>query len=239
MKKAKYQTIKEIAGLLAIPLILLATYFLVFLIWIAFNLPSADELVSIVTNYFNNYGLWIVFISALIEGFFIIGQYFPGSTIIFIGVISAGKDVVRAAEIVLIVGVAFTMAYYGDYLIGRYGWYKLFLKFGLKKPIEQAKKKISRHAFKGIVSSYWEPSLATIAATAAGILQIPHRKFLFYSTIGVVVWLSFWGTLVFFLGQASLKIMGPKYILMITAVWIIFIIIAYFVEKRNERGINF
>ena len=169
MKKAKYQTIKEIAGLLAIPLILLATYFLVFLIWIAFNLPSADELVSIVTNYFNNYGLWIVFISALIEGFFIIGQYFPGSTIIFIGVISAGKDVVRAAEIVLIVGVAFTMAYYGDYLIGRYGWYKLFLKFGLKKPIEQAKKKISKHAFKGIISSYWEPSLATIAATASGI----------------------------------------------------------------------
>jgi len=56
-----------------------------------------------------------------------------------------------------------------------------------------------------------------------------------YSAIGVVIWLSFWGTLVFILGQASLKIMGPKYILMITVVWIIFIISAYFIEKRNEN----
>ena len=233
------KAIKDILRLLIIPFILLATYFIVFLLWIAFDLPPAEELTKIVTNYFNTYGLGIIFISALIEGFFILGQYFPGSTIIFIGVISAGKDVTRAVEVVVIVSIAFIIAYYGDYLIGRYGWYKLFLKFGVKHALEQAKKRISKHVFKGIVSSYWEPSLATIAATAAGILQISHKKFLIYSTIGVIFWLSFWGTLVFILGQAALQIMGPKYILIIFMIWVAFIIAAYFIEKRNERRLNF
>ena len=39
-----------------------------------------------------------------------------GSTIIFIGVISAGKDVVKAVEVVTVVSIAFIIAYYGDYL---------------------------------------------------------------------------------------------------------------------------
>jgi len=132
------ETIKDILKLLIIPFILLATYFIVLLIWVAFSLPSAEKLTEIVADYFDTYGLWIIFVSALIEGFFILGQYFPGSTIIFIGVISAGKDAVRAIEIVAVVSIAFMIAYYGDYLIGRYGWYKLFLKFGVKNALEQA-----------------------------------------------------------------------------------------------------
>ena len=237
--KPKNQRAKDILRLLIIPFILLATYFIVLLVWVLLELPSPEALTEIIANYFNTYGLWIIFISALIEGFFILGQYFPGSTIIFIGVISAGKDVVKAVEVVTVVSIAFIIAYYGDYLIGRYGWYKLFLKFGVKPALEQAKKKVSRHVFKGIISSYWEPSLATIAATAAGILQVPHKKFLLYSTIGVIIWLSFWGTLIFILGQAALQIMGPRGILIIFTVWVIAIIAAYFIEKRNERGINF
>src|SRR3989344_9702911 len=140
------KTIRDILQLLIVPFILLVVYFIVILVWVTFDLPSAEKLTETFSNYFNTYGLWIIFISALIEGFFILGQYFPGSTIIFIGVISAGKDVVKTIEVVTVVSIAFMIAYYGDYLIGRYGWYNLFLKFGIKRALEQAQKKISKHA---------------------------------------------------------------------------------------------
>ncbi len=236
MEQKIHQAFKDIIKLLIVPFTLLAVYLVVLLIWAVLSFPPAEEFVKIMQNYFDVYGLWIVIISALIEGFFILGQYFPGSTIIFIGIISAGKNVVQAVEVVAVVSFAFMIAYYGDYLVGKYGWYKLFLKFGIKESLERAQRKISRHLFKGIISSYWEPDLATLAATAAGILQVPTKRFLLYSTIGVIIWLSFWGTLVFILGQAALQLMGVKYILIMFVIWVIAIIIAHFIEKKNEKN---
>lgn len=236
MEKKDHQAFREIIKLLIVPFTLLSVYLIVLLIWTTLNFPQAEEFVKIIQDYFNTYGLWIVFTGALIEGFFILGQYFPGSTIIFIGIISAGKDAFRAVEIVAIICIAFIIAYYGDYLVGKYGWYKLFLKFGIRESLERAQRKVSKHLFKGIISSYWEPDLATLAATAAGILQVPAKRFLIYSTIGVLIWLTFWGTLVFMLGQAALQLMGVKYILVMFVIWVIAIIIAHFIEKKNERN---
>ena len=119
--------VKENLKLLTIPLILMAIYLTMVLFWKLFSFPPPEELVIIVTNYFNQYGLWIVFISALIEGFLLVGLYFPGGFIIFLGVISAAGNVMRAIEVVSVVSIAFFISYILNYIIGKYGWYKLFV----------------------------------------------------------------------------------------------------------------
>src|SRR3989344_3894790 len=225
-----------ILKLLSVPLILVAIYLSMFVIWQLLNLPTDDQMVAITKSAFEKYGLWVVFISALIEGFLLLGQYFPGGIIIFLGVISAGKDVPRAVEVVSVVCAAFIIAYTLNYLVGKYGWYKLLVKFGLGKSLEDAKQKLSTQGLNAIIFSYWEPNLASITATAAGILQIPMKGFQIYSVPGVIVWNIFWGTLVFSLGTTALQIVGLKYVLIIFAVGVAIIFLKTWVARRNSRN---
>lgn len=230
---------KDISRLLSIPFILLAIYLLIASVWRLANLPSDSELQTIIKDYFNHYGLWVVFVGALIEGFLLLGQYFPGGFIIFLSVISAGRDIPRVIEIILLVSLAFFISYTLNYWVGKYGWHRVLIKFGLKKSLEDAEKKLARHGLNAIIFSYWEPNLASITATAAGVLKISLRQFSLFSAFGIVIWNIFWGTLVFSLGKTALQMIGLKYILIIFLVWVSVILIKHYIfDKKIERSIS-
>lgn len=197
--------LKNILKVLAIPLSLVIVYVSMIVVWKFFHLPSPAESTELIQKYFLVYGLWIVLIASFIEGVLLVGQYFPGGLVIFLGVISARGDLIRVVEVVATVSISFFFAYYINYIIGKYGWYKLFSKFGLSESIQNAKEKLSKHALFAILSNYWDPNVSSIIATAAGILEIPISKFLFYSFCGIVVWNTFWGILVYYIGEAILS----------------------------------
>lgn len=228
------EKIKNTLRLLSIPLLLLGLYLLLALIWRIFHLPTDKALFEILKGYFNTYGLWLIFFGAVIEGFLLLGQYFPGGLIIFLGVITAAQDLKRVVLVVSIVSFAFLISYSLNYIVGKYGWYKLLVKFGLKDSLEEAKRKLIKHEFNAIFLSYWEPNLASITATAAGVLFISFKRFLFLSFFSVIFWNIFWGTLVNSLGENAIKIMGLKYVLIIFAIWILIILLKkYFFEKKT------
>lgn len=213
--------LKDALKILAFPLMILGIYLSMRIIWKIFELPTDTELLPIVKTWFSTYGLWIVFAGAIVEGFLLLGQYFPGGVIIFLGVISAGKNVGQAVAVVFVVCAAFFISYTLNYLLGKYGWYKLLAKFGLSTAIEKSKEKLTNKGLNAIFFSYWDPNLASIAATAAGILQIPLVKFSLFSAAGIVLWNIFWGALVYNLGESALKMfVGLKYVLIVFAVWI-------------------
>ncbi len=229
---------KQILKVLSIPLSLMGVFLIVLLLWNLLNLPKDERLIEITKNWFNHYGLWIVFISAILEGTLILGQYYPGGLVIFLGVISAGNNIPQVVAVVSTASLAFVIGYTIDYLIGKYGWYKLFLKFGLKKALETAQLKLQKHALSAVMFSYWEPNLASVTATAAGILQLPLKKFTLHSLIGIVIWNSLWGTLVATLGTNALKIIGLKWTLAIFFVWVIVLLIKHFFFDKRKELIN-
>ncbi|KKR15356.1 MAG: DedA family protein [Parcubacteria group bacterium GW2011_GWC1_39_29] len=226
----------DILRLVSIPLFFVGFYLIILVVWKIFRLPSDQNLINILSSYLREYGLWIVFVGALIEGFLLLGQYFPGGTVIFLGVISAGQDKYRAIEVVLIVATAFFISYTLNYLIGKYGWYNLLIKFGLRGYLDKAKEKLKKQGLNAVVFSYWEPNLASIIATAAGVLKIPLIDFLRYSFIGIVIWETFWGTLVFSMGNMALKLMGIKYVLIVFVCWVAVILIknSLFTKKIKQ-----
>ena len=230
---------KNVFKLLSIPLLLLGLYLLLALIWRIFHLPTDKALFEVLKGYFTEYGLWLIFFGAIIEGFLLLGQYFPGGLIIFLGVITAGHDIKRVVLVVFLVCVSFLISYSLNYVVGKYGWYKLLVKFGLKDSLDDAKRKLIKHEFNAIFLSYWEPNLASITATAAGVLFIPFKRFFLYSLFGIIFWNTFWGTLVASLGENAIKIMGIKYVLVIFAVWITIILVKrFFFEKTTEESLE-
>lgn len=232
-------SLKNILKIISIPLILLGIYLSMYVVWKILGLPSDEQMLVMVKDYFIRYGLIIIFVSALIEGFFLLGQYFPGGFVIFLGVISAGKDIVKASEVVLVVCIAFFIAYTLNFLLGRYGWYKLLIKFGLREQIEHAKTKLNKQGLNAVIFSYWEPNLASITATAAGILNFPFKIFSLYSSTGILVWNVFWGTLIYLLGESALQLIGLKWILIITGTWVSVLLIKKYWFERNKKDREF
>lgn len=203
---------------------LLAAVFLavLFILWRVLHLPPRDELINIARFYFEQYGLIVVLASAFIEGLFFFGWYYPGSLVIFLGVIFVGHDWRSASLVVLLVIIGLLAAYVANFFIGRYGWYKLFLKFGFKEELTKAEKRLQRYEWRAILMTYWQPNIASLTATASGILQLPFKKFLLFSASAAIVWNIFWGILVYLWGEAALSIVGPRFALVFLTVWIIY-----------------
>lgn len=220
---------------LTIPISFVVIYLVYVLLWRIFGLPSVGELTQIIERSFLEYGLWIVLVSAFIEGVLLLGQYFPGGFVIFLGVIASRGDIVRAAEVVGIVSIAFFAAYYVNYLLGKYGWYRLFAKFGLGGSIDRAKDKLNKHIFFAVFSNYWDTNIASIIATAAGVLRIPLGKFLLYSVFGIVIWNTVWGVVVYNIGELLIKneLMVSLWVLL---VWMLVIIFRIFFWERIRGG---
>lgn len=217
----------------AFPLVLFGIYLMFIVIWKLLDLPQGDTLVENLREYFERYGLWAVFAAAFIEGLLLAGNYFPGSFIVFLGVISAGQDAVRALEIVSVASLGFFLAYTIDYVLGRYGWHRLLLKMGLGESVKKAEHGLEGRGLSAILFSYWVPNLAAVTATAAGIIRAPFMKFELFSTFGVVIWNAFWGTLVFALGTAALALTELKYITIAVLVWIAVILVREYVFHKH------
>lgn len=219
---------------LSIPLTLLLLSLSYQFLWSVFNWPKGDELIAVITKFFNTYGLWVVLLCSILESALIVGNYFPGGVVIFLSVIVAGHNIPKIIFTVAAVSLGFFLGYFIDYLLGKYGWYKLLMKLGLKTQLESAGQKLSRHSLKAILASYWEPNLASVTATAAGILQIPPKKFLWESLVGIIIWNTFWGTFVATLGKNALELaFNWLYVLPIAAVWILVVVIKEYKKSKQ------
>jgi membrane-associated protein len=224
---------KETLNLIALPLALLLASLLISGLWHLFDMPEKEVFIDIVKNWFQKYGLIAVFLSALVEGVLLFGNYYPGGLVIFLGVISAEGNPKNTILVVLSVCIALFVAYFINYLLGKYGWYKLFAKFGMKQAIEKTKEKLEKHQFRVIIGSYWFPNLASITSTTAGVLKVPLRKFLIHSVIGVILWNSLWGILVASLGDKALNIINIKWVLIVVALWITIILVRKKIKRKS------
>lgn len=205
-----------------LPIFVLGIFLFIYLAWRFFALPPEEEILEIARFYFDKYGLAILLVSALVEGTVLVGWYYPGSLIIFLGVILAGKDISKVAEAVAAITAGLFFAYIINFLLGKYGWYRLLLRFGLREALEDVKARVTRYGLLAIFMSYWQPNLAALVATSAGILDFSFSKFLIYSLVAATLWNTFWGTLVYFVGEGVLSLVGIRFILLAIFIWIIY-----------------
>lgn len=227
---------KSLAAVIVTPLIFLALSIVYMLVWRAFDLPVGDALVAAITEFFARYGLWVVFVSSVMESALLLGNYFPGGIVIFMSVVAARGNVLGIAAAVAVVSAGFCIGYGIDYALGRYGWYRLFMKLGLAAQLAQAQAKLLRHSKKAFAFSYWEPNIASITATAAGVLRMPPRVFFTYSVIALLCWNTFWGALVGFVGKDILFIFSSwKYVIAALLAWLFGTLVFEIWRRRRRR----
>ena len=208
---------------LKLPIVIIFIAISLILIWKVLNLPSEEVLISLTEEYFKKYGLLTVFIASVIEGMLLVGWYLPGSLVIFLGVIFSHGDPLQAFKSVIVTIFGLGSAYTFNYFIGKYGWYKLFKNLGLANSLSKAEHTYQKYHNISIYFSYWQPNLASLISSAAGILKAPLISFLVHSWIASILWLSFWGLLTFLFGKVILDFLVPIFFLVLIF-WIIYII---------------
>jgi len=223
--------------IIAFPLAVLAVFGVLYAIWLALDLPPEETMVATAKFYLDRYGVVIVLVSAYLEGLLLIGWYFPGTLVIILALVFAGPDPLRTAGVAAVAGSGLFCAYVTNFVAGKYGWYRVLLAFGLRDPLERAQQRLTKYGLSAIFTTYWQANLASCISTAAGILQFSVRRFIAYSFLAEALWVTFWATLIFFLGKAALSLAGFRMVLFLILVWIAVRLIYKwkFEDKRPEK----
>jgi membrane protein DedA with SNARE-associated domain len=202
-----------------LPLIGAGIVLFLFAGWLLLDLPTEAEFMPVIQSYLESYGLVAVFLASLIEAALILGWYFPGGVVIFFSV-AASPTPERAVLVILATTLGLFAGYTLNFFLGKYGWYKLLLRFGIRQQLKDAEQKIARFGVRAIFSSYWMPGLGSMTATAAGVLQYATLTFLWWSWWANLLWCIFWGALVYTLGQNAMQlVLNPVIIVGFIAMW--------------------
>ncbi|HEY7460013.1 MAG TPA: hypothetical protein VH765_14810 [Xanthobacteraceae bacterium] len=223
--------------LIVVPLIFLLVFASLYFVWELLDLPPEDVLIAIAKDFFIQYGLITVLIGAFIEGLLLIGWYFPGAIVILAALILAGDDVWRAAQVLTATVIGLSFAYFVNFLLGKYGWYRLLVAFGLHEGLERAKARLTKYGLSAILTTYWQINLASLTSTAAGILHFPVTRFLVISIAACTGWIAFWGGMIFYLGQAATALVSLRVIISVIAAWIVGrLLFARLRDRRRNRN---
>jgi membrane protein DedA with SNARE-associated domain len=220
--------------LIALPLVLLAIFVSLYAIWYLLDLPPEATLIPIAKDYFARYGLATVFVSAIVEGLLLIGWYFPGTIVLVLALILAGDNPYRVAEIAVTAVAGLSIAYTVNFFVGKHGWYRIFVSFGLKESLERAKDRLGKYGLSAIFTTYWQFNLASLTSTAAGILQFPADRFLVVSLVAAAAWMTFWSSLIYFFGQAALALVSLRVMIAAVAIWIAARLLFTYIRERNN-----
>lgn len=201
-KKATYYL-----KLLSLPLSVLALSISLRLIWGLFDFPPLEVLLPQLKELLGDYGLPILLVSAMLEGMLLVGAYFPGLFVICVSVLLA-DSVVEAAVAIFVGTVGLLVAHVANYALGKYGWYNLLVKFGLKGAIDESRENLVKRGPWAVWGSYWLPSMSALTDTAAGIIRMPFRTFFTHSVLASFFWDTVAGTIMYVVGEPMLYVVG-------------------------------
>ncbi|MDZ4227202.1 MAG: VTT domain-containing protein [Patescibacteria group bacterium] len=226
------RSVKYIFSLIWLPLFALAAVAVFYLVWGMLDLPPQEEVIQLARYYFEAYGLITVFVCAIIEAVLFVGWYFPGSLVIVLAVVFAGRDLPQLFAVFAVTTLGFFVAYVFNYLVGKYGWHRLLLALGLGAPLEKAQAQLVRYGPRAIFLTFWHPNFGGLTSTAAGILQMPFRTFFIYMIVATTLWDIFWTIVGFSFGDFAITAVGPKVVVPVIALWIA--VILYLAWRKSR-----
>ena len=196
-------------------------------------IASPAEIVAIIEEWYVRYGLWVVLISAFIEGLFPLNLYYPGSTAILLGVAFAVKNGFSVPLYVITIIIGFYVAYTINYFVGRHGIYKLLLRFGYGDALKETEVSLREKGPRIMLSAFFHPNLAAIVTTGAGVIKMPFAQFALWTLISLVIWDTVWGIIAYFTGEYVIKLFSSWLVIPFMVFWLALVYV--FLPRGKSR----
>jgi membrane-associated protein len=201
------------------------------------------------TEFANDYGLWIyaiLFLIIFVETGVVVMPFLPGDSLLFAaGMLAAQPNDLNVWVMIAILLVAAILGDTLNYTIGRsFGNRALKVKiFGKQfvKPehIDRTHQFYEKYGSKTIVIARFVPIVRTLAPFVGGIGRMSYSVFLTYNVVGAVLWVAGITLAGYFLGVIPLiKDNFSKVILLITILSILPIVFEVLKEKFGKKTIS-
>lgn len=215
-----------------LPFIIIVIY-VVAIFLIKGRLPTPADLLNSIREWYMLYGNYLVFFAALLEATFLLGLYVPGSTVILFGAALSKSGAIGLPEVLFLANLGLLMGYTINYFLGKYGWYHVLAKFGLEKGLDEAKEKLQSHGGKAIFVGYIFPNGGAFLSTAAGVMNMPFKKFFLYSVLAQTFWIVVWGSVAYLIGPLFVDLFMKYFSYILFAGIGIYIIKKFVFTKSN------
>ncbi len=200
----------------------------------------AQSLLTAANNYeplLVKYGLIIIFAAIMAEGF---GIPTPGQSLLIAGALLSTRG---EFDISLLLVSAWFAAVIGNmlgYLIGRAGGRRLLLRLPLNTArLERMNAFCQRHGILLVIFSRFIDGPRQLTGIFVGSLQMPVTTFLLATSLGALLWVGFWGTGSYYLGQ-HMHIVAQVFESIAPFTWVatgfaILILCIYLIRRHNHR----
>lgn len=186
----------------AIPLLYLAAYSALFILWSALHGESPAELLFRWRELVERYGVPILLLAAFLEGLVLLTTYFPGSVVVFLAVATSVGRPMAAVEMVIAVTIGFLAAAYCNYFVGRVGFYRVLQRAGLTGTLNRARALFERYGIWILLIGFVHPASSSLLAVSAGIGGMRIAPFSVAAIVGITVWNALLGAIAYSLGTS-------------------------------------
>jgi membrane protein DedA with SNARE-associated domain len=228
--KQRKSSEKSFSWLQILPFFVIVGY-IVAIFLIKGRLPTPEDLINTIREWYMLYGNYLVFIAALLEATFLLGLYVPGSTVILFGAALSKSGAIGLPGVLILADVGLILGYTLNYFLGKYGWYHVLSKFGLEGGIQEAKEKIHKYGKGAFFVGYIFPNSGAFLSTAAGVMKVPFWQFFLYSVLSQTFWIVVWGSVAYFLGSFFVDLFMKYFGYMILGIFGIYFVKKYFFSK--------
>ncbi len=235
----KLEKTKQIFSAGLIPLLWAILFAIFTVIYKTFDLPPPEEMAIIGRELYEQYGIVVLLIAAFVEGIFMVNIYFPGSFVIVLAVFLSDKSFMSLAVIGGSVWFGFVLAGAINYLLGKYGFYKLLLLIGRKDTVTRMQKWVDKRGNVAIFIAAIHTNFLAIAQVCLGIAKESLRKNLLLSGLSLAFWIPIW-TFLFSIIIEKVNLEDSNqawYIVATLFLWAIILIMKEQIAKRLKKNI--
>lgn len=154
-----------------------------------------------------HYGVWvlgILFCIVFCETGLVVTPFLPGDSLLFASGVAAGAGLFGYAEVVAVFLAAGILGDAVNYAIGRHVGPAIFARdhrWIKKAHLLKAHQFYQRHGGKAIVLARFVPIVRTFAPFVAGIALMHPQRFLFFNSMGCLLWVGSLVSAGYFLGN--------------------------------------
>ncbi len=194
-----------------------------------------------------DYGGWVyclLFLIIFFETGIVVTPFLPGDSLLFAVGAFAAIGALNFFTVLLSLIVAAILGDTVNYSIGKFLGPKVFCqeqaRFFNKRHLEQTQRFFAKYGSKTIILARFVPIVRTFAPFVAGIGRMRYGTFLFYNVLGGILWVSFFVSCGYFLGNIpfikehfSIVVL---IIIFLSILPVVFEVIKYFRKKIFEEA---
>lgn len=201
----------------------------------------SEWLIGKTEELFKNYGYYVVFFGVLAENSMFLGLLVPGAIILILGGLAAQNGAI-SLPLVLLLGIVATII--GDtisYFIGRMGWAKFLEKGSMGEALEKVRGPVESNSVWIILGYHFAGYSRVVGPVAAGLFQIPYRKWAPLDYIGGALWVVAFTMVGVALGLAGVEFGDTKRMVQLVEIgifilFVVAVVLAFAKFNRSESG---